>query len=329
MEPGRATDFKGGHLKLVTRPILSAGLLAFAALQASGQEAAKPPEFEAASIKLFEPRPVPGQRGLMKTGGGPCTSPNPGLLLCQGTSLRGLVAGAYGLPNYRVFGPDWLDSARFEIEAKIPHGATREQVNQMLQKLLADRFHLTAHRETREIQQYALVVDKSGPKFKEFKGPAAPAPAAGADTATPPTEDETRQRLKAMTDAYNKGTPVAGFVRTSSNGVTGQKQVEGFGLKMSVLAGLLSFEMNQTVVDQTDLKGEYEIHLSFVPGEGMQRSTSTVTGDDGVPVPVEPPSGGPTIFSALQSQLGLKLEMKKVPTETIVVDSSDRTATAN
>jgi uncharacterized protein (TIGR03435 family) len=98
---------------------------------------------------------------------------------------------------------------------------------------------------------------------------------------------------------------------------------------MSVLAGLLSFEMNQTVVDQTDLKGEYDIHLSFVPGEGMQRSTRTVTGDDGVPVPVEPPTVGPTIFSAVQSQLGLKLEMKKIPTETIVVDSSDRTATAN
>jgi len=310
------------------RGSFAAGLLAFAALQASAQEAARPPEFEAASIKPFEPYRLPDRPGVTVTGGGPCRMPNPGLLQCRGTSLLGLVAQAYGVENFRVFGLDWLDSAKFEIEARIPHGATREEVDRMLQKLLAERFHLAVHRESREMQQYALVVDRNGPKLKEFKGPAAPVRAPGADPASPPSDAERRQLLQEMTAAYDKGAPPAGFLRTG-NGPDGQARLEAFGFTMSGLAGLLSFQLRQTVVDRTDLKGEYEIRLSYVPGEGMQRQTMTVSRDGGPPVPVESTAVGPSIFSALESQLGLKLEPRKVPVETIVVDACDRTPTAN
>ena len=304
----------------MTGTFLSAGLLAFAALQASAQEAAKPLEFEAASIKPFEPYEIPGRPGVKYAGGRMCAAPDPGMLVCDGTSLRGLVAGAYGLPVFRVFGPDWLDSAKFQINARIPHGATGEQVNQMLRKLLADRFHMTVHRETRELPGYTLTVDKDGPKLKEFQGPAAPA------------EGEKRPTLAEATAAYEKGAPMAGFMRDGHSSASGQATLEAYGFKMPQLADHLAFKMRQNVVDRTDLKGEYEIHLHYAPGDWMPRQVMTYAGEDGVPRPVESsdtPSGGPTIFAALQSQLGLKLEMRKVPTETIVVDSSERTPTAN
>jgi uncharacterized protein (TIGR03435 family) len=273
----------------MTRLIGLAGLLVFGAFQAFGQQATRP-EFEAASIKPFEAVQAANGSTYM---GGPCTLPNPGTLSCHGTSLRMLVARAYGIQEFRVFGPDWLDSARFEIQARIPDAAKEEQVSQMIQKLLEDRFHMKVHRETREMPNYALMVDRNGPKLKEFKE----------------TSDSSKR----------PGSMRQGF---TSEGLT---TVEAYGWKASWLAAFLTRAMNQIVVDQTDLKGDYEIRLSYVPGEGMQKVTKTV---NGVPV-TEEPAGGPTIFSALQSQLGLKLEMKKLPTETIVVDSADRTPTMN
>src|SRR5271157_3973867 len=111
------------------RGFLSAGLLALAAIQASAQEAARQPEFEAVSIKPFVPYSVPGRPGDTY-GGGPCKPVDPGRLSCRGTSIQGLVMAAYGVTSYRVFGPDWLGSERFEIQAVMPHGVSFQQLAQ-------------------------------------------------------------------------------------------------------------------------------------------------------------------------------------------------------
>lgn len=299
-------------------------MLAFSALRASAQEAARQPEFEAVSIKPFVPYSVPGKPGLTY-GGGPCKPVDPGRLACRGTSIQGLVVAAYGVKSYRVFGPEWLDSEKFEIEAKIPHGAAYQQLGQMLRKLLADRFHLKVHRETREMQGYALVVAKGGPKLPEFRAPNEPLSAPGSDPASLPTEDESRQKIEEMAAAFSAGGKPAGFLQTSErNGVS---YLTAFGLSMPRFADLLSNRVGRDIVDQTGLKGSYEIRLSYSPGEGMQRSTTVRIGPDGVATPVEADPAAPSLFSALQSQLGLKLESRKVPVETIVVDSCDRAPT--
>src|SRR5579863_9583054 len=113
--------------------------------------------FEAASVKRTADRWSPLR-------GGPGTS-SPGQLSGVAT-LKVLVMRAYGLKDYQVSGPAWMDSERYEIAAKIPAGATRSQVSLMLQGLLADRFGLAIHRETRELPIFALLVGKNGPKLR-------------------------------------------------------------------------------------------------------------------------------------------------------------------
>jgi len=183
---------------------------------------------------------------------------------------------------------------------------------------------MKVHRETCEMQGYSLVVAKGGPKLTEFQAPDGSLQAPGNDLASLPTEDESRQSLEKKTAAFNAGGKPAGFLQTghSSNG---QSTLTAFGFTMPGLASLLSMEVGRDVVDQTGLKGSYEIRLAY----SSQQSHAVRIGPDGVATPIEPDSSGPSLFSSLQSQLGLKLEPQKVPVETIVVDSCDRTPTPN
>jgi uncharacterized protein (TIGR03435 family) len=130
-----------------------------------------------------------------------------------------------------------------------------------------------------------------------------------------------------MAAAFNAGGKPAGFLQTGSS--NGQSHLTAFGFTFPGLADLLSSEVGRDVVDQTGLKGSCEIRLVYSSGEGVQRSHAVRIGPDGVATPVEADSDAPSLFSALQSQLGLKLESRKVPVETIVVDSCDRTPTPN
>lgn len=91
-------------------------------------------------------------------------------LSMQNVSLRTLIAEAYGLPDYRVLGPAWLDTDRFDVVAKAPHGTPSKEVPLLLAPLLAERFKLVSHRETKELPVYALVVAKGGLKIKQSEG---------------------------------------------------------------------------------------------------------------------------------------------------------------
>jgi len=122
------------------------------------------PQFEVASIKLANTSaPRPGRMGAH-------IDTSPGQLSARNATLKELVEGAYALENYQVTeGPGWIDSARFDVQAKPAGASTREQLLSMLRPLLADRFKLAFHRETKELPVYALVVAKGGPKFQKPK----------------------------------------------------------------------------------------------------------------------------------------------------------------
>ncbi len=133
--------------------------------------AASTPQFEVASIKPANPSaPLPGRMGAS-------VNTTPGQLSTPSATLKELVEGAYALENYQVTGgPGWIGSARFEVQAKAAGAATREQLLFMLRPLLAERFKLAFHRESKELPAYALAVAKGGPKFKKFRAGAEPAP---------------------------------------------------------------------------------------------------------------------------------------------------------
>jgi len=134
--------------------------------------AAQKPQFEVASIKLSPPAPATGR---VRTGssGGPGTK-DPGLFTCERCSALGLMRQAFDIQDYQISGPDWMQSTRFNISAKIADGATRAEFRLMLRNLLVDRLKLEFHREKKETQAYELVVAKNGPKLKESSGPLDP-----------------------------------------------------------------------------------------------------------------------------------------------------------
>ncbi len=128
------------------------------------------PQFDVASIKPANPSARPGRMGgAIETW--------PGFLSTRSASLKELIAAAYAVEPYQVSGSAaWLDSARFAVEAKCAGPAAREQLLLMLEPLLADRFKLTFHRETRQVRVYALVLAKNGPKFHKWNPAAESAP---------------------------------------------------------------------------------------------------------------------------------------------------------
>ena len=121
------------------------------------------PAFEVASIK---PSPPPSTPGMMRIG----MQRAPGRVTYSGMSLKLLIQNAFRVKNYQISGPAWLDSERFEIVAKLPEGANADQTPEMMQKLLAERFGLKLHRETKELPVYALVTGKNGPKLEASRG---------------------------------------------------------------------------------------------------------------------------------------------------------------
>jgi uncharacterized protein (TIGR03435 family) len=117
-----------------------------------------PVAFEVASVKRLPP-PVGGVRSSMNL--------SPGRLTCSNVSLSKLIIQAYDVKNFQLSGPDWLNSEIYDIAATMPPATSTDQVLLMLQSLLAERFQLKLHRETKEVPMYALVVGKSGSKLKE------------------------------------------------------------------------------------------------------------------------------------------------------------------
>jgi uncharacterized protein (TIGR03435 family) len=309
---------------------------ALAALLASGASAQSEavPEFEVASIK---PAPPPAANMIMvRMRGGP-GSDDPGRLDWQNVSLRNMLTNAFNLKEYQLQGPDWLNSERFDVSAKIPANTTREQFRLMLQKLLAERFKMTFHHETKEHAAYALTVAKGGPKLKESdpndnSGFAAmPMPGRGGDIqmramAPPPPPPPGAARGG---EGPKPGGPLpgrGGMMRMMPGHLEAKKMaVDGLVNTLSNLTG-------KPVVDETGLKGIYDFTLDFAPesAEGPMMMAPPPGGGGEVRMPsASEPASGATIYSAVQQQLGLKLESKKLPLDNVVIDRIEKIPTEN
>jgi uncharacterized protein (TIGR03435 family) len=150
------------------------GILLFWTYPALGQQASPKLTFEVASIKPAQPMTM----GRMMIG----MNADAGMLRYTNVSLKDCIRHAYQVKEFQIEGPDWLDSTRFDIMAKLPEGASKDQIPEMLQAMLIDRFKLAVHRDTKEHAIYALVAGKGGPKLK----PAETAAGNGAPVAMKP-----------------------------------------------------------------------------------------------------------------------------------------------
>jgi uncharacterized protein (TIGR03435 family) len=302
-------------------------LLVLAAGAAAGQTPAPPPAFEVASVKPAAPL----NRGQLLSGQAHVGMKIDAARVDIGSmSLEELIRVAFRVKPYQVSGPDWMASVRFDVLAKLPEGASAEQVPEMLQALLAERFKLTVHRESKEHAVYALVVGKNGPKLKE----AAP------DADTPAATDDANPQVHVNGRGENMSVSISGGqIGTAhmSMGPNGTMRLEAPKMNMAALADSLSRFFDRPVVDLTELKGSYQVALDLSmddlrnaarnagfmgPGMGGGRSGARPEADA-----ASDPTGT-SIFAAVQ-QLGLKLEPRKTPVDLVVIDHLEKTPTEN
>jgi len=285
-------------------PTLLLALLVYSAHAQSGDAKA---EFEVASVKpAAPPVSVRVENGYMvvtgATSGGP-GSKDPGRFTGTSICLFDLIREAYRVRPFQITGPAWLKTELFDVAAKVPKDTTKEQFSLMLQNLLAERFKLVLHRDRKEMAGYELVVAKNGPRLKETVDAAASTD--GALPAAPPD----LSKLKLDEDGYPAVTAAPGSNKISSYGARVTERM--VGISMERFASSLTSRLVRPVNDHTGLTAKYDIVLHYMREVGPGGE------------------GGPTIVEAVQSQLGLKLEAKKVMVEILVVDHAEKAPTEN
>jgi uncharacterized protein (TIGR03435 family) len=330
--------------KLLSR--MSAGLVLTAAAMLA-QTPAPPLAFEVASIKPAGPiNPAQVAAGKLHVG----MKVDAARVDIGFMSVADLIRMAYKIKQYQLTGPDWMTTERFDVLAKMPAGATAEQVPEMLQTLLADRFKLALHRTTKEHGVYALVVGKGGLKMKESppdppasEEAAAATPASGTSISTPMGQ----MRVSGGGDGKGmvvSGGPMGKMKMSMQPG--GTMHMEAEKMNTAALAEMLTRFVDKPVIDETELKGTYQRALDLsmeelrnvarAAGMGMGMgpagggASGVPGGGEGGKQPAEggsEPSGG-SIFTSVQ-QLGLKLESKKLPLEFLVVDHVEKTPSEN
>jgi uncharacterized protein (TIGR03435 family) len=307
------------------------------ALIAAGIAFAQAPAFEVATIRPAPPLdPAQIMQGKMHVG----MNIDKARVDIGFMSLADLIRTAYEVKAYQVSGPDWMNSERFDILAKMPDGATKDQVPAMLRALLADRFKLTIHKEGKDHAVYALVVEKNGPKLKD----APPDPAPGPDGAPPGTGGITLNAGENGPVRINRSADGNGATMTAANGGTarmamgsdGSMHMEWSKVAMPAFAEMLTRFTDRPVVDDTGLKGNYQVSLELSRDDLMRVVRAAGMAAPGM-MPAAPagsaadaasdPASG-SVFTAVQ-QLGLKLDPRKEPVETIMVDHIEKTPTEN
>ena len=279
---------------------LSAGALVCAAL--CGQS------LEVASVKASPS----DSRSRARMGGGPGTG-DPGQITYTNVPLFNVLLRAYDIKSYQLSAPDWLQSRKFDIVAKVPAGTTKEQFGPMLQKLLAERFHLEVHRETREMQGFELVAGKGGAKLKHVDGPDS------GDSSQPSTPPKTDTEGYPILDKPGmvlmegvRGKAVLVFVTAKSQPV-------------SALTELISREFRMPVQDNTALAGLFDFRLEFAP----QPPGAPPAPISPEALPSAPDESGLNLIAAVPQQLGLRLLPRKVKVPVVVVDRADQAPTEN
>jgi uncharacterized protein (TIGR03435 family) len=282
---------------------------------ALGQTLPARPEFEVASIRPSAPAVERVNLGVHIDGA---------RVSCTYLSLKDYIRIAYRLKDYQVLGPDWLASERFDIAATLPAGAAREQVPDMIQALLAERFQMKLHRDTKEFPVYGLVPGKGGLKMKESPLDA------DADSGEPGRGEAGRGAVNVTASGGRGGTTV-NFGRGSSF-TFANNRFEARKLAMPGFADTLTRFVDRPVVNMTELTGNYDFTLELSP-EDFRAMTIRSAIAAGVVLPPQALQlldgvSGDSLFTALQT-LGLKMEPRKAPLEVLVIDHISRVPTEN
>jgi uncharacterized protein (TIGR03435 family) len=254
----------------------------------------KKAQFEVASIKPA----APDARGtyIRNTGGGRVD--------IQNMPLKELITFAWRVQPYQISGAlPWMSSERFDISAKAENTPKQGEMQLMLQGLLEERFQLAIHHETKELPIYALVLarkdGKLGPNLTEAKEGACTTP----DPTRPPSRPE----------------PGQAPARYCGQQMMSMKTMNAVGIPVANIVPMLARMLGRTVIDKTGLTGKYDLSVEWTPDESQ---TAQLPPDAPRPAPSDVP--GPTIFTALQEQLGLKLESQKGPVEILVIDRAEK-----
>jgi uncharacterized protein (TIGR03435 family) len=329
--------------------IFAVGLL-LAAGATFGQTAPNNLAFEVATVKPSPPLDMAKLAAEIKAGKMPRLGPHVSASQAEYTyeSLKDLIAAAYKVKGYQITGPAWLATEHFDIVAKIPDGASKDDVPRMLQALLEERFKLAAHRDTQEHPMLALVVGKDGPKLKE--SPPATEPIAE-NAPLKPGEmkfDGPNGPIRVTRNADGSTTMNMGAKGTITQRMDMQAQTITLESSTVTMAGFADILTNilqmgggrgRQVVDMTDLKGNYQVAVEISLADAMAAARA-----QGMNPPAPPagsgaadaspasaasdPGGGSTVFASVK-KLGLKLEPRKAKVEQLVIDHVEKTPTEN
>lgn len=257
-----------------------------------GAQTSEPVRFESAVIQSATVSTTVMPRG---------TRVDPGLFEMRGTSLWSMIFRAYRLEFYQsITGPDWIRSSYFDLFTRLPTGATKDQIPDMLRTFLDERFKLRLRREYRDQPVNVLSVAKGGPKFREVAADFVPEP--------PPLVQPGRQTLLRIK------TSAGMIVYTSKNGVV---RLDANKITIPELLGQLRRGIRVPLMDHTGLTGFYEISM-FVPAGFARLSVETASEDPGMASEPE----GIDIFRSI-ARLGLKLEKTQMPIEHLVVEHAE------
>ena len=224
--------------------------------------------------------------------------------------MKDLIMTAYDLKAYQVSGPDWMTTERYDVIVKVPEGASKAQVNVMWQNLLAERFGMVLHHESKEFQVEELVVARGGPKLKEtVEDLTAPLPPG-------PPKLKNGELLSPGVVSTIYPSPRAHTVARAQ--------------PISQLTAMLSNQLNRPVLDKTGLTGKYDFTLDYnlsgfvlppqlgQPGPGLAAAAGDNAGEP-----------GPDLAAAVQQQLGLRLVAGKAKIDMVIVEKVNKVPTDN
>jgi uncharacterized protein (TIGR03435 family) len=218
---------------------------------------------------------------------------------------------AYTVETYQVSGPDWLGMERYDIAVTVPPGATKDQVNLMWQSLLAERFGVVLHQESKEFQVEELVIGKNGPKLKE-------------------SVDDPNARPPDGPPVLKNGELAGpGLVTTITPG--GRAHSVAKAQPLSKVTAMLGNALRRPVLDKTGLTGNYDFTIDFVLD--MSRLQPLPPGQPGPGASANPANEAsdpePDLAAAVQQQLGLRLVTGKAKLDVLVIDEAERIPSEN
>ncbi len=325
--------------------------LALTAIAASAQTK---PSFEVATIKPSPPMDPAKMLAAMQAGG----KMPVGATIGSGRAeylyldLKTLMTYAYGVKPYQITGPDWLGTTRFDIQAKMPDGSTKDDAPKMLQSLLEDRFKLTAHHASAEHPVLALIVGKNGPKLKaSAEKPVAideNAPLKPGEMKMDGPDGPVRAKIDIATGSSVMDMGLKGKMSYKMNPATQSMHIDftmttmdGFADMMTqIMAQLGGGAATKQIVDMTGIKGNYdaslEIGLAEIIALARAAGANIPTGVPGgaapagnVPVASDPGGGGGSSVTDAVQSMGLKLESRKAMVDQLIVDHVEKAPTEN